>query len=77
MFCDQGSLGINLHAEQSRCCSGGGGGPWAASYWSSHPVVVVHSLSQVQLFVTPWIAARQAGFPVLHHLPELAQTQGH
>ena len=31
---------------------------------------VVQSLSPVQLFVTP----HMPGFPVLHHLPELAQT---
>ena len=31
-------------------------------------------LSHVQLFVTPWIAARQAGFPVHHQLLKLTQT---
>ena len=42
--------------------------------------IAVHSLSHIQLFVTPWTAARQAslsfttpGFSILHHLPELAQ----
>ena len=34
---------------------------------------VVHSLSQVWLFATPWTAARQASL-VPHYLPELAQT---
>ena len=38
-------------------------------------VVVVQSLSHVQLFVTPWTAAHQAS--VLHYLPEFAQTQVH
>ena len=36
---------------------------------------VVQSLSCVQLFVTPWTACSTLGFPVLHHLPELAQTR--
>ena len=38
--------------------------------------VVVQSLSRVWLSVTPWTAAFQgrAGFPVLHYLPEFAQT---
>ena len=35
--------------------------------------VVIQSLSRVWLFVTP-CSASTAGFPVLHHLPELAQT---
>jgi len=39
-------------------------------------VVVVQSPSCVRLFVIPWTAARQ-GFPVLHYLPESAQTQVH
>ena len=38
--------------------------------------VVVHLLSHVQFFETPWTAARP-GFPVLHHLLELAQTHVH
>ena len=38
--------------------------------------VVLHSLSHVQLFATPWIA-RMPGFPVLHYLPEFAQTHVH
>ena len=37
-------------------------------------VVAVPSLSCVQLFATPWTAALQAPFPVLHHLPEFAET---
>ena len=36
----------------------------------------VQSLGLVQLLVTPWIAAHP-GFPVLHHLLELAQTHVH
>ena len=39
-------------------------------------VVVVQSLSRVQLFVTPWTVALQ-GFPVLHCLPEFDQTHVH
>ena len=38
-------------------------------------VVLIQSLSPVQLFATPWTAA--SGFSVLHHLLELAQTQVH
>ena len=38
---------------------------------------LVYSLSRVRLFATPWTAARQACFPVLHHLPEFAQTHVH
>ena len=37
---------------------------------------VVRSLSGIRLFVTPWTAARQS-FPVLHYLPEFAQTHVH
>ena len=37
--------------------------------------VVVKLLSRVRLFVTPW--NRTTGFPVLHCLPELAQTHVH
>ena len=40
-------------------------------------VVVVQSLRNVILFVTPWTAAHQASFPVLHYLPEFAQTHVH
>ena len=36
-------------------------------------LVVTQSLSCIQLFATPWTA----GFPVLHRLPELAQTHVH
>ena len=39
--------------------------------------VVAQSLSHVHLFATLWTAACQAGFPVLYHLPELAQTHAH
>ena len=37
-------------------------------------MVAVQSLSCVQLFVTPWTACSTPGFPVLHYLPEFAQT---
>ena len=39
-------------------------------------IVVVQSLSHVQLFVIPGTPRDRImlGFPVLHHLPELAQT---
>ena len=33
-------------------------------------VVVIQSFSQICLFATPWTA----GFPVLHYLPEFAET---
>ena len=39
-------------------------------------MVVIQSLSHVGLFATQWIAALP-GFPVLHHLPELAQAHVH
>ena len=39
-------------------------------------VVAVQSLSRVQLFATPWTAARQTS-PVPHHLLEFAQTHVH
>ena len=35
------------------------------------------SLSRVPLFVTPWTDCSMPGFPVLHRLPELAQTRVH
>ena len=38
--------------------------------------VVVQLLSHVQLFVTPWTAARQTPF-VLHYLLEFAQIHVH
>ena len=37
----------------------------------------VQSLSDVQLFVTPWTAWSTPGFPVHHLLPELAQFHVH
>ena len=37
-------------------------------------VNVVQLLSHVRLSVTPWTACRTPGFPVLHDLPEFAQT---
>jgi len=39
--------------------------------------VVVQSFSHIQLFATPRTAARHTCFPILHHLPELAQTHVH
>ena len=36
-------------------------------------IVTAQLLSHVLLFVTPWTAAHQAP-PVLHYLPEFAQT---
>ena len=35
-------------------------------------VVVVQSLSRVQLFATPWTSA--SGLPVPHYLPEFAEV---
>ena len=40
-------------------------------------VIVVQSLRNITLFMTPWTAAHQASFPVLHYLPEFAQTHVH
>ena len=37
-------------------------------------VIVVQSLSCVQLFVSPWSKCIKPGFPVLHYLPEFSQT---
>ena len=37
-------------------------------------MVAVQSLIHVRLCVTPWAACSTPDFPVLHHLPELAQT---
>ena len=42
--------------------------------WS---IISVQWLSRVQLFATPWIAARQASLPVHHQLPEFTQTHVH
>ena len=39
-------------------------------------LVVVKSLSRVQLFATPWTAAPQASL-VLHHPPEFPETHVH
>ena len=39
--------------------------------------VVLQSFSHVQLFATPRTAAHHTCFPILHHLPELAQTHIH
>ena len=40
-------------------------------------IVVVWSLSHVQLFVMPRTTAWTPGFPVLHRLSEFAQTHVH
>ena len=37
---------------------------------------VVQLLSRVRLFAAPWTCS-MPGFPVLHHLPEFAQTHIH
>ena len=50
--------------------------PTADLWAQSLSTLVIQSLSCVQLFVTPR-TARRPGFPVLHHLPELAQTHVH
>ena len=42
---------------------------------SSHQFSSVQSLSRVQIFATPWIAAHQASFH--HQLPEFTQTHVH
>ena len=42
----------------------------------SSATVAAQWVSCIWLFVTPWIAARQ-GLPVLHYLPEFAQTHVH
>ena len=39
-------------------------------------IVVFQLLSCVRLLATPWTVSIP-GFPVLHHLPELAQTHVH
>ena len=38
---------------------------------------VFQLLCRFQLFATPWTAACQATFSILHHLPEFAQTHDH
>ena len=35
-----------------------------ASSWTEHLISSIHSLSCVQLFVTPWTAARQASLSI-------------
>ena len=40
-------------------------------------LVVVHSLSCVWFFATPWTAACHASFPVLHYFQEFAQIHVH
>ena len=39
--------------------------------------VVVRSHSCVRLFATPWTTYSTPGFPIHHHLPELALTHLH
>ena len=48
----------------------------AAALRFSELSVVVHLLSPVRLFVTP-MDCSTPGFPVLHHVPEVAQTLVH
>ena len=40
-------------------------------------VVVILTLNRVQLFANLWTDCSTPGFPVLHHLPEFAQTHVH
>ena len=47
---------------------------FSLSDWVHSYTETVQSPSCVQLFATPWTAA---GFPVLHHLQEFAQTHVH
>ena len=42
-----------------------------------HDLAVVQLLSHAQLFATPWTNCSTPGFPVLHHLPEFAQSHVH
>ena len=55
-------ISLNLHILKS--CSLG---------WNCFLIVVVQSLSHIQLFATPWTAAHQA--PLSITIPEFAQTQ--
>ena len=45
---------------------------FVCSFWSLLSLLFSH-FSHVQLFATPWTAARQAS-PAYHHLPEFTQT---
>ena len=48
------------------------------SHFNKYAVVGFQSIGRVRLFATPWTACSMSGgFPVLHHLPELAQTHVH
>ena len=49
---------------------------FAETYMDLEGIVVVQLLSCVRLFVTLWVCS-VPGFPVLHHLPEFAQTRVH
>ena len=68
--------GLNLHLLCLMHCR------WNLYHWATWEanvmgfVVVVQSLSHVRLLVTP-MDCSILGFPVLHHLPELAQTHVH
>ena len=68
--------GLNLHLLCLMHCR------WILYHWATWEanvmgfVVVVQSLSHVRLLVTP-MDCSILGFPVLHHLPELAQTHVH
>ena len=46
-------------------------------HWQQQMENSVQSLSRVQLFATPWIAARQASLSIHHHLLEFTQTHVH
>ena len=50
---------------------------WKSLHTSPENYFVVQPLSHVQLAATPWTAATPCLLPVLHHLPELAQTHVH
>ena len=43
-------------------------------YFFPLDLFVVQSLSNIWLFATPWTVCSMPGFPVLHHLLDLAQT---
>ena len=50
--------------------------PYMLVYPLAPALVVVQSLSRVLLFLTP-VDCSMPGFPVLHSLPEFAQTHVH
>ena len=78
--------GWRLNPGEKHCLEGGGSRAVtkeSEKKWSlgRDTVVGVQSLSCIQLFATPWTACWRGlhtpGFPVLHHLPEFAQTHVH